>query len=88
MFNLNPIEILHRRKLDIMPVHFKYVCIADDCEDIDKWVKQKLKGRYFIGRCPTVDSDNTLRSKNFIGFEEQKELTYFMLACTLLGNLP
>ena len=86
MFDLNPIDILKQRKLNTVPVHFKKIAITDGevFEGIEDWVKKKLKGRYFIARQPGLDSSGNLRSTNYIGFEDQKELTYFMLACPLL----
>jgi len=44
------------------------------------WVHDNLKGRYYIGS--TIDQNYKTVLK--IGFEEPKELSYFMLACPLL----
>jgi hypothetical protein len=86
MFELNPIEILKQRKLATIPAHFKKIAATDAelYEGIEDWIKKKLKGRYVIARQPSIDRTGVLRSTNFIGFEDQKELTYFMLACPLL----
>jgi hypothetical protein len=86
MFDLNPLDVLKQRKLTIVPAHFKKIVVTDSelFEGIEDWVKKKLKGRYFIARQPSIDKNGSLRSTNFIGFEDQKELTYFMLACPLL----
>lgn len=86
MFDLNPIEVLKQRKLTTVPVHFKKIVISDHeiYEGIEQWIKNKLKGRYFIARHPGIDKSGNLRSTSFLGFEDQKELTYFMLACPLL----
>jgi hypothetical protein len=86
MFDLNPIEVLKQRKLTTVPVHFKKIAVSDSeiWDGLEEWVKKKLKGRYFISRQPSIDKSGNLRSTNFIGFEDQKELTYFMLACPLL----
>ena len=53
-------------------------------EGMEEWVKIKLKGRYCIVKQPSIDSSGSLKSAHFIGFEDQKELTYFMLACPML----
>lgn len=87
MFDLNPIEVLKKREVKITPPHFKKVKIADsDFFDgnLKKWIKTKLKGRYYIARVPNIDTDGKLRSSNFIGIEEEKEMTYFLLACPYL----
>ena len=83
MFDLNPIDVLKQRKLKTVAPHFKKVKITETeiFEGLEDWVKTKLKGRYFIAKQPSIDSSGNLRSTHFIGFEDQKELTYFMLAC-------
>lgn len=83
MFDLNPIDVLQQRKVKTIPPHFSMLRISDNelFEGVEDWVKTKLKGRYFIAKKPAIDSSGNLKSTNFIGFEDQKELTYFMLAC-------
>ena len=83
MFDLNPIDILKQRKLKIIPPHFSKVRISEGeiFEGVEEWVKIKLKGRYYLTKQPSIDKCGSLRSSYFIGFEDQKELTYFMLAC-------
>lgn len=49
-------------------------------EAMSTWVHDNLKGRYYIGS--TIDQNYKAVLK--IGFEEPKELSYFMLACPLL----
>lgn len=84
MFDLNPIDVLKERKVDFLPVHFSKIVILDNelfDGKIEEWIKVKLKGRYCIVRQPTVDQNGKLKTATFAAFEEQKELTYFMLAC-------
>ena len=83
MFDLNPIDVLKQRKVTTVSPHFKKVKISDSdlFEGLEEWVKLKLKGRYCIAKQPSIDSSGNLRSNLYIGFEESKELTYFMLAC-------
>jgi hypothetical protein len=86
MFDLNPLDVLKQRKLTTVLAHFKKIAVTDGelFEGVEDWIKKKLKGRYVIARQPSIDRTGVLRSTNFIGFEDQKELTYFMLACPLL----
>lgn len=86
MFDLNPIDVLKQRKLKTVPPHFSKIQISDTeiFEGIEDWIKIKLKGRYCLTRMPNLDETGALRSTYFIGFEDQKELTYFMLACSKL----
>lgn len=87
MIELNHLDILGKRKLSNMPSHFAKTKLAtdspwsDDYQDIHNWVSSKLKGRYSIVKMPGISQDGKIKSLPFIGFEDHKELTYFMLAC-------
>jgi hypothetical protein len=83
MFDLNPLDVLKQRKLTILPPHFGKVKLSESeiFDNIENWVKAKLKGRYCIVKHPGIDPSGNLKSLYYIGFEDQKELTYFMLAC-------
>jgi hypothetical protein len=86
MFELNPIDVLKQRKLKTLPPHFSKIKITESeiFEGIEDWIKTKLKGRYCLVRSPSIDQSGNLKSTIFVGFEDQKELTYFMLACSNL----
>ena len=86
MFDLNPIDVLKQRKLKTFPPHFSKVKISEFelFEGVEDWIQTKLKGRYCIVKHPNIDNNEHLKSSLVIGFEEQKELTYFMLACPIL----
>jgi hypothetical protein len=43
---------------------------------MENWIDYKLTGRYSIVQKPNKNGVQTI-----IGFEDAKELTYFMLAC-------
>lgn len=83
MFDLNPIDVLKQRKLKTLPPHFSKIKITDYeiFEGVEDWVKIKLIGRYCVVKYPSIDQSGNLKSTTFLGFENQKELTYFMLAC-------
>jgi hypothetical protein len=74
--NLNPLDVLNKRSLTWIPPHFAKIKVKHQVfeTDLEDWVKYKLKGRY----CFIQNSDN---SSATLGFEDDKELTYFMLAC-------
>jgi hypothetical protein len=83
MFELNPLDILKKRELKFLPPHFSKFKISDfDNFDnkISDWIRSKLKGRYCIASIPSVEADK-LKPSVYVGFEDEKELTYFMLAC-------
>ena len=83
-FNLNPLDVLGKRKLTFMPLHFAKAKISD-CEfitdDLTDWIENRLDGRFSICHEPSIDANGKLGTATFIGFENQKELTYFLLAC-------
>lgn len=67
-----------------MPSHFAKAKISDHSlfdNSIENWVDTKLKGRYCITKIPMVDQNGKLKSAVVLGLEDQKEMTYFMLAC-------
>jgi hypothetical protein len=84
MFNLNPIDVLKQREIKTLPPHFVKTKV-DDADffggGIAAWIQTKLKGRFCILRAPGIDSSGNLKSSTYIGFEDHKEMTYFMLAC-------
>jgi len=84
MFDLNPIDVLQQRKLTTLPPHFSKVKVSDGelfDNGMENWIIAKLRNRFCIVRSPSVDADGQLKSASYVGFEDQKELTYFMLAC-------
>jgi len=87
MLELNPLDVLNKRKLEYLPFHFSKVKVSDNDRydyKMEDWIKSKLNGRYSIGQYPAVDTDNKFKVSTYVAFEEQKELTYFMLACPFL----
>lgn len=86
MFDLNPLDVLKQRKLKTLPPHFSKIKITESeiFEGVEEWIKTKLKGRYCLVRYPNIDNSGSLKTTAVVGFEDQKELTYFMLACTIL----
>lgn len=81
MIDLNPLDVLKVRKTKNIPVHFVKTQIDNWFSEIEDWIKINLKGRYGINKIPHIDSSNSLKVHTFVGFEDQKEMTYFMLAC-------
>lgn len=84
MFDLNPLEVLNKRSLSYIPPHFAKMRLGENYFNagaVEAWVKVKLRGRYAIAKTPSIDKDGHLKTATFVAFEDQKELTYFMLAC-------
>mgnify|MGYP000865462062 CR=1 FL=1 len=85
---INPLNVLDIRKVEFCPPYFETAVIDPSYNihvAIDDWIYSNCSGRYYIGT--TVEeneSHNGIKRKLKIGFEESKELTYFMLACPYL----
>lgn len=79
---LNVIDVLKKKRLKFLPVHFKSITVDDfNIVKIEDWINTKLRGRFSISRIPRIGKDEKLRTATVVAFEEEKELTYFMLAC-------
>lgn len=76
MTALNPLDITRSRSVSWIPPHFAKINLRYQIYDsqLEDWIKYKLKGRYFV--LNQYDNHSTI-----VGFEDEKELTYFMLAC-------
>lgn len=87
MFNINPLDVLGRRKLSFIPPHFVKAKVSEMSfytDEIESWIQKNLKGRYVICSQPSINEKNSLLSATFVAFEDHKEITYFMLACPYL----
>ena len=87
MLELNPLDVLKIRELDSVPPHFSKIRISNSDQydyQILTWIRNKLKGRFYLSSFPEINENNHLSVATYAGFEEQKELTYFMLACPYL----
>jgi len=84
----NPLNLFDIRRTSVFVPHYDYITIPYTYnieESLNKWVKINLKGRYFLGKTVDISKEtNKVESTFKIGFEDGKELAYFMLACPLL----
>lgn len=81
---LNPLNIFEVRQVKSAPPHFEYVNLpmTYNIEDsMVKWVNNNLKNRFYIGKNVTLDNNNKLIQVLTVGFEENKDMSYFMLTC-------
>lgn len=84
MLEINELDVIGSRKLDYIPKHFVRIKISNkDYHDnkIEYWIRNRLKNRYVVANCPSIDDQGQLKVATYVAFEDQKELTYFMLAC-------
>jgi hypothetical protein len=84
MLEINELDVVGSRKLDFIPNHFVKIKINDRDffeNKIEEWIRNRLKNRYAVVNWPAIDNQGRLKVSAFAAFEDQKELTYFMLAC-------
>lgn len=84
----NPLNFFKIRRVEFATPHFKYTTI-DRCtpslsKSLDIWIRNNLNNRYYIGQDLALDHTNTITYVTRIGFESEKELSFFMIACPLL----
>ena len=79
-----PLNVFEVRQVKSPLPHFEYVNLPMkyNLEDsLIKWIKHNLKNRFYAGKNVTLDENNKLIPVLTIGFEENKDMSYFMLAC-------
>lgn len=81
---VNALNVLGLRRVDFPAHHFVYTVLPRYTpaymSRLDMWIDQNLNGRYYIGQ--SVDLiDNTIVFTVKVGFENDKELSFFKLAC-------
>jgi hypothetical protein len=47
---------------------------------IDSWIFNNLNGRYYVGQGIELDSNNSIIYVTKVGFEQEKEISFFLLA--------
>lgn len=81
---VNPLNVLGIRKVEFPAHHFIYTTVPKYTpvymSKLDVWISQNLNGRYYIGQSLDL-IDNTIVFTIKVGFENDKELSFFKLAC-------
>ena len=81
---VNKLNALGLRKVNFPAHHFHFTKLAKYtpafCKSVDSWIYQNLNGRYYIGQAIDI-IDNNIVFVTKIGFEQEKELSFFKLAC-------
>lgn len=84
----NPLNYFGIRRVDFPAQHFHYTSINKYTptllKALDQWVYNNLNSRYYIGQDLELDkTSNSITYVTRIGFEQEKELSFFKLACPL-----
>jgi hypothetical protein len=85
---VNPLNALEIRRTNFPAHHFHYTIIDKYnpilASNLDRWILHNLNSRYYVGQALDL-VDNTLVFVTKVGFEQEKELSFFRLACPLLS---
>jgi len=83
---VNVLNVLNLRRVLHPPHHFHYSILEKHTpnylKEINKWIYFNLNHRYYLGQTITL-VNNQLIYATKIGFEQEKELSFFKLACPL-----
>jgi hypothetical protein len=86
----NPLNYFGLRRVEFACPHFKYTSInkysPGFLSNLDNWIKTNLNNRYYIGQGIALDHTNTIIYTTEIGFEAEKELSFFTIACPHLQS--
>ena len=86
----NPLNYFDLRRVEFACPHFKYTSIdkysPNTIKSIDSWIKKNLNSRYYVEQGIALDNTNTIVYTTRIGFESEKELSFFTIACPLLQS--
>lgn len=84
----NPLNFFNLRRVGFLAPHFKSTVIdkynPNLIKGLDSWIRLNLNGRYYIGQSLGLDHNNSIIYTTQIGFEVEKELSFFTIACPLL----
>jgi hypothetical protein len=84
---VNPLNALGLRKVNFPAHHFHYTVhprySPTIMTNVDRWIYQNLNGRYYVGQSIDIVY-NTIIYTTTICFEQEKEMSFFKLACPLL----
>jgi hypothetical protein len=84
----NPLNYFNLRRVEFACPHFKYTHIdrynPASIKNFDAWIRKNLNNRYYIGQDIMLDNTNTIVYCTRIGFESEKELSFFTIACPYL----
>lgn len=81
----NPLNYFDIRRVEFASPHFKYTVLPEYspmiAKRLDAWIKHNLNNRYYIGQDIGLDHNNVIIYTTRIGFESEKDLSFFTIAC-------
>jgi hypothetical protein len=86
---INPLNALDIRKVHFPAYHFHYTELPKfhpvRLKNLDEWIYHNLNGRYYIGSSISL-IDNNITYITRIGFEVEKEISFFKIACPFINQ--
>lgn len=86
----NPLNYFDLRRVHFASPHFKYITLEkynpNFVKNLDDWIMKNLNNRYYIGQMLSLDQNNSIIYTTQVGFESEKELSFFNLACPHLNQ--
>jgi len=80
----NPLNLLDLRRVQFPARHFHYLILPryspSLIKNADEWIYNNLNGRYYIGQGLSLDNSNSIVFVTKIGFEHEKEKSFFLLS--------
>lgn len=80
----NPLNLLDLRRVQFPARHFHYLQLPryspNLIKNADEWIYNNLNGRYYIGQGLSLDDSNSIVFVTKIGFEQEKEKSFFLLS--------
>ena len=84
----NPLNYFKMRRVAYAPPHFKYTTLdtynPSIVRQLDNWIRLNLNNRYYIGQSIALNQSNSIIYTTKIGFESEKDLSFFTIACPIL----
>lgn len=80
----NPLNVFDVRQVKFAPPHFDYINLPLKYNlehSLTKWIKNHCKHRFYLSRNIVLDKERKIINVVTVGFEENKDMAYFMLAC-------
>ena len=84
---ISPEDFFNIRRLKYKPPHLAMIDLPSQYnleQAVEKWIETNLKKRYYLNKTVGLTKENKLEQVMRVGFEDPKELSYFVLACPLL----
>ena len=77
------------RRVEYCPPYFEHNSFAVKYgrdKLIIEWILDNLSSRFYVGKTIELTSDQSFDTRIKVGFEDKKDMSYFVLACPFLSS--